>query len=156
MRTFDLSPLFRSTVGFDRMTRILEAALNGEEAANGYPPYNIEKLSEDDYRITMAVAGFSEDELEIVQRENTLVVVGKQAKEAEHRQFLYRGIAGRQFERRFQLADHIKVVGANLVNGLLNIDLKREIPEAAKPRTIRIETAAPTAQALEQKVGKAA
>jgi len=156
MRTFDLSPLFRSTVGFDRMTRILEAALNGEEAANGYPPYNIEKLSEDDYRITMAVAGFSQDELEIVQRENTLVVVGKQAKDAENRQFLYRGIAGRQFERRFQLADHIKVVGANLVNGLLNIDLKREIPEAAKPRTIPIETAAPTARVLEQKVENAA
>lgn len=138
MRTFDLSPLFRSTVGFDRMSRLLDAALQGDEATLSYPPYNIEKLGEDSYRITMAVAGFSESDLELVQTENTLVVKGKARAEDEQVTYLYHGIAGRAFERRFQLADYIKVTGASLVNGLLHIDLAREVPEAAKPRTISI------------------
>ncbi|HYD71004.1 Hsp20 family protein [Azospirillum sp.] len=140
MRTYDLSPLFRSTVGFDRLTRLLEAATNGEEAAS-YPPYNIEKLGEDAYRITMAVAGFGPEDLEITAQQNSLVVMGKAKKEQEAGQFLYRGIAGRAFERRFQLADFIKVSGASLLNGLLHIDLVREIPETMKPRTIKIEAA---------------
>ena len=138
MRTFDLSPLFRSTVGFDRMSRLLDAALQGDEASLSYPPYNIEKLGEDSYRITMAVAGFGEDDLDLVQAENTLVVKGKARAEDEQVTYLYRGIAGRAFERRFQLADYIKVTGANLVNGLLHINLKREVPEAVKPRTVTI------------------
>jgi molecular chaperone IbpA len=150
MRTFDLTPLFRSTVGFDRMTRLLETALTADEAAVTYPPYNIEKLGEDDYRITMAVAGFAPEELEVTQKEQVLLVTGKQSKESEHRQLLYRGIAGRAFERRFQLADHIKVIGATLLNGLLHVELRREVPEAAKPRTIQIANVT-TPAALEQK-----
>jgi molecular chaperone IbpA len=142
MRSYDLSPLFRSTVGFDRMTRLLESALKADESALSYPPYNIEKLSEDAYRITMAVAGFGEEDLDIVSQENVLVIVGKARKEDEGTQYLHRGIAGRAFERRFQLADHIKVTGAALANGLLHVDLVREIPETMKPRTIRIETKA--------------
>jgi len=150
MRTFDLTPLFRSTVGFDRMTRLLETALTADEAAVSYPPYNIEKLGEDDYRITMAVAGFAPEELDVTQKEQVLLVTSKQSKESEHRQLLYRGIAGRAFERRFQLADHIKVTGATLLNGLLHVELRREVPEAAKPRTIQIANVT-TPAALEQK-----
>ncbi|MCW2246425.1 molecular chaperone IbpA [Azospirillum fermentarium] len=145
MRTYDLSPLFRSTVGFDRLSRLIEHALSTDEAANSYPPYNIEKTGDDAYRITMAVAGFGPDDLEMTALPNALVVTGKAKKEQEGGQFLYRGIAGRAFERRFQLADYIKVVNANLVNGLLHIDLVREIPEAMKPRTIRIDAATPAA-----------
>jgi len=141
MRTYDLSPLFRSTVGFDRMTRLLEAALNGDENGNGYPPYNIEKLGEDQYRISMAVAGFRPEDLEITAHPNLLVIQGK-AVEKEGATFLHRGIAGRAFERRFQLADHIRVQNAALENGLLHVDLVREVPETLKPRTIRIQTAA--------------
>lgn len=150
MRSYDLSPLFRSTVGFDRMTRMLESALQADETALSYPPYNIEKVSDDAYRITMAVAGFGPDEIEVTSQENSLLVSGKAKKEQEAGQYLYRGIAGRAFERRFQLADHIKVTGASLVNGLLHVDLVREIPEAMKPRTIRIETKADQAHAIEQ------
>jgi molecular chaperone IbpA len=150
MRTFDLSPLFRSTVGFDRMTRLLETALTTDEATVSYPPYNIEKLSDDDYRIVMAVAGFGPEELDVTQKEQVLLVTGKQGKDTDQRQYLYRGIAGRAFERRFQLADHIKVTGANLVNGLLHVELKREVPEAAKPRSIRIANV-PAQAAIEQK-----
>ncbi len=141
MRTSDLSPLFRSTVGFDRLTRLLEASMNADETAS-YPPYNIEKLGEDAYRITMAVAGFSPDNLEITAQQNSLLVIGKAKKEQDASQFLYRGIAGRAFERRFQLADFIKVTGAKIEDGLLHIELAREIPEAMKPRSIAIETAA--------------
>ena len=141
MRTYDLSPLFRSTVGFDRLTRLLEGAAANEEAAS-YPPYNIEKLGDDAYRITMAVAGFGPEDLEITAQQNSLVVTGKAKKEQEAGQFLYRGIAGRAFERRFQLADFIKVNGAKLENGLLHIELAREIPEAMKPRSIKIEAGA--------------
>jgi len=150
MRTYDLSPLFRSSVGFDRMTRLLESALKVDDAALSYPPYNIEKLSDDAYRISMAVAGFAPEDLDITSQENLLVITGKTKKDAENGQYLYRGIAGRAFERRFQLADHIKVTGANLANGLLNVDLVREIPEAMKPRTIKIAAAAPS-QTIEHK-----
>lgn len=151
MRSYDLSPLFRSTVGFDRMTRLLESALKADDAAVSYPPYNIEKLADDAYRITMAVAGFAPEDLELTTQENTLVISGKSKKDEESTQYLYRGIAGRAFERRFQLADHIKVSGASLVNGLLHVELVREIPEAMKPRTIRIETGAGNTRKIEQK-----
>lgn len=142
MTRFDFSPLFRSTVGFDRMMNLLESTANVGE--DGYPPYNIEKVSQDAYRITMAVAGFGENDLQIEAKENTLVVSGKTAPTAdEGRSFLYRGIAGRSFKRSFQLADHVKVKGAELENGLLHVDLVREIPEEAKPRSIEIRSAQP-------------
>jgi len=140
MRTLDLSPLFRSTIGFDRMTRLLDAATRLDDSALSYPPYNIEVLGDDAYRITMAVAGFGEGDINITAQENSIVISGKVAKAEEERKFLYRGIAGRAFERRFELADHIKVSGASLVNGLLHVDLVREVPEAMKPRTIKIDT----------------
>jgi molecular chaperone IbpA len=140
MTTLDFSPLFRSTVGFDRLSRLMDSALRNDEVG-GYPPYNIEALGENAYRVTLAVAGFSPEDLTITSQENTLVVSGKQKNGDENTQYLYRGIAGRAFERRFQLADYIKVTGAQLVNGLLNIELAREVPEAMKPRTIKIETA---------------
>lgn len=142
MRSYDLSPLFRSTIGFDRMTRLLETALKADEASLSYPPYNIEKLDEDAYRITMAVAGFGPEDLEITAQENSLLIQGRAKKEAEQGQFLYRGIAGRAFERRFQLADHVEVKGASLENGLLHVDLAREIPDAKKPRAIPIAAGA--------------
>lgn len=143
--TLDLSPLFRSTIGFDRMSRLLDAATRVDESALSYPPYNIEVLGEDAYRITMAVAGFGENDISITAQENSLVITGKlAAKSDDDRKFLHRGIAGRAFERRFELADHIKVSGASLVNGLLHVDLVREVPEAMKPRTIKIETKAAT------------
>lgn len=148
MATFDFSPLFRSTVGFDRMMRLLEGATPGE--APTYPPYNIEKTGEDAYRITMAVAGFGPQDLEVIVRENTLSVVGKGNGDGDGAVYLHRGIGRRAFERRFELADFIKVVGSTLDNGLLHVELKREVPEAAKPRTIAIQTAAP--KALEQKI----
>ena len=140
MRTLDLSPLFRSTIGIDRLSRLLDSAPQFDAAAPSYPPYNIEKTGEDAYRITMAVAGFGEDDLEVVTSENTLTIRAKATSDEEEksRVFLHRGIAGRAFERRFQLADYIKVGGATLVNGLLNIDLVREVPEAQKPRTVKI------------------
>jgi len=138
MRSYDLSPLFRSTVGFDRMMRLLDAAGRVDESALTYPPYNIEKTGEDSYRVTMADAGFSQDELNITVQEGVLTVTGKAVKEEEPKQFLHRGIARRAFERRFELADHIQVRGANLTNGLLHIDLVREVPEAMKPRSIKI------------------
>ena len=135
MRTFDLAPLYRSTVGFDRLFSMLD----GFEAAPGYPPYNIERTGENDYRITLAVAGFGESELSIESKENTLTVKGeKQVKEENNGEVLYQGIAARAFERVFQLADYVVVKGANLENGLLHVDLAREIPEAKKPRQIAI------------------
>ncbi len=140
MSTFDFSPLFRSTIGFDRLSRLLDQSLLDD--GSSYPPYNIEKTGEDAYRITMAVAGFGEDDINIVAQENMLVVAGKAKPVDENAKFLYRGIAGRAFERRFQLADHIKVNGAQLVNGLLHVDLVREVPEAKRPRTIKIEAGA--------------
>ena len=147
MRTFDLSPLYRSTVGFDRLFSMLD----GFEAAPGYPPYNIERTGENAYRITVAVAGFSENELSIESKENTLTIKGaKQAQTAQNGEVLYQGIAARAFERVFQLADYVTVKNAALENGLLHVDLVREIPEAKKPRQIPIGTAQP--QVVENKV----
>ena len=140
MRTIDFSPLFRHSVGFDRMQRMLDSATQMDSSANAYPPYNIEQVGEDNYRISMAVAGFGEQDLDVTAKENTLVVSGKMADESEDKTYLHRGIAERAFERRFELDDHIKVVGGSLVNGLLNIDLQREVPEEKKPRKIAIET----------------
>ena len=135
MRTFDLAPLYRSTVGFDRLFSMLD----GFESAPGYPPYNIERTGDNDYRITIAVAGFGESDLSIEAKENTLTVKGaKQAKEEQQGTVLYQGIAARAFERVFQLADYVVVKGAKLENGLLHVDLAREIPEAKKPRKIPI------------------
>lgn len=144
MRT-DFSPLLRATVGFDRMMDLLDQA-SRVEAAPAYPPYNIEKIGEDDYRITMAVAGFGEEDLDVTVQENSLVVEGKKEKsEDEARgEYLHRGIATRSFQRRFQLADHIKVAGAKLENGLLHIELVREVPEAKKPRNIAITSQEPS------------
>lgn len=150
MRSFDLSPLFRSSIGFDHLARVLDAATRLDESALSYPPYNIEKLGEDNYRITMAVAGFSDGDLDIVAQNHTLVVTGKARKDSEGVQYLHRGIAGRSFERRFELADHIRVTGASLNNGLLHIELVREVPEAMRPRSIKIEsTAAAQPQVIE-------
>jgi molecular chaperone IbpA len=143
MDRFDFSPLFRSTIGFDRLTRLVDAATRVDNSALAYPPYNIEKTGEDAYRLTMAVAGFSPDELDITVQENTLVVTGKAKKEEAESRYLHRGIARRAFERGFSLADHIKVVGASFTNGMLHVDLAREVPEAAKPRKVEIGTAQP-------------
>jgi molecular chaperone IbpA len=140
MTTFDFSPLFRSTVGFDRLMQALEASSQWADGGNGYPPYNIEKTDENAYRITLAVAGFGEDELAIEVRENILTVEGRRKEPDGAGSFLYRGIAGRSFKRQFQLADHVKVDSARLHNGLLVIDLQRELPEAMKPRRIAIST----------------
>jgi molecular chaperone IbpA len=136
MRTFDLAPLYRSTIGFDRLFSMLD----GFEAAPGYPPYNIERTAENDYRISVAVAGFAENELSIEAKENTLTIKGdKTAKEENHSgEVLYQGIAARAFERVFQLADHVQVKGAVVENGLLHVDLVREVPEAKRPRQIPI------------------
>ena len=139
MRAFDLSPLFSTTVGFDRMARMLEQMPS--ETAPTYPPYNIQKMGENAYRVTLAVAGFGEDEIAIEVKENLLTVAGKLAKEnGANESFLHRGIAARAFERRFNLADHIQVTGAALDKGMLHIDLVRELPEALKARKIAIES----------------
>jgi len=152
MRSFDLTPLFRSTVGFDRLAAMLDASARLDEQTFSYPPYNIEKLGDDAYRITMAVAGFGPENLEIVAKDRSLVVSGKGSQEATGTQYLHRGVAGRAFERRFELADHVQVKGANLNNGLLHIDLVREVPEAMKPRTIAIGASAPAkAETIEAK-----
>ncbi len=151
MRTYDLSPLYRNTVGFDRLFSLLDSAGNVETAPT-YPPYNIERTGENAYRVTVAVAGFTPEELSIEVKENTLSLRGEKAasETGDSAQVLYRGIAARAFERRFQLADHVEVKGAALENGLLHVDLVRNIPEAKKPRLIPITTAAGTApQALD-------
>jgi len=142
MRTIDFSPLFRSTVGFDRMQRLMDAAMRADESNLSYPPYNIESCGENAYRITMAVAGFDQDDLDVTVKENTLTISGKARGDDEGAVFLHRGIAGRSFVRHFQLADHIRVAAAELKNGLLHIDLAREVPEAMKPRKISIQSAA--------------
>jgi len=136
MRNLDFSPLYRNAIGFDRLFNLMEAN-NAKNGSSGYPPYNIEQQDENKYRITMAVAGFAEDQLEITQKENMLVVRGEQ-KAAEEKNYVYQGIAERDFERKFQLADYVKVIGAEMENGLLHVDLEREIPEAMKPRKIAI------------------
>ena len=139
MRTFDFSPLYRSAVGFDRLMTVLDAAQkNG--GADSYPPYNIEKIGEDVYQITVAVAGFSSADLDVEVRDGQLLIVGKGTTEEQDNHFLHRGIARRAFERRFQLADHVEVKAAALADGLLRVDLIREIPEAMKPRKIRIQS----------------
>ena len=138
MRTFDFTPLYRSTVGFDRLASLLDQALASDVTQNSYPPYNIEKTGENAYRITLAVAGFADDELSIESRDGQLVVTGRKAEAEEKASVLHRGIATRAFERRFQLADHVRAVEAVTENGLLHIDLVREVPEALKPRKIEI------------------
>lgn len=142
MRTFDFSPLYRSTVGFDHLSNLLDAVNRSDASNNGYPPYNIELLEKDQYQITMAVAGFVEDELELQSEKQVLTVKGTKAiDEGVQRNYLHQGIAARNFERRFQLADHVEVTGAKLANGLLYITLVREIPEALKPKKIQIGAA---------------
>jgi len=139
MRTFDLSPLFRATVGFDRLNDVLDWVSRTEEGGNNaYPPYNIEKTGDDAYRITIAVAGFREEELDITQHASVLTVTGKAKTVDEGKTYLHRGIAGRAFQRRFELADFVRVTGAALENGLLHVELVREVPEAQRPRRIEI------------------
>jgi molecular chaperone IbpA len=139
MRQFDFAPLYRSTVGFDRLAQLLDSV--GGFDSDAYPPYNIERLGDNEYRITMAVAGFNKDEFKIEVKEQTLVVSGQKQAEGKDRVFLHRGIAARSFERRFQLADHVEVSGADFTDGLLHIDLVRNLPERMKPRTVAIGTA---------------
>ncbi len=138
MRTFDLAPLYRATVGFDQMADLMDRVLSDTSGAQTYPPYNIEKTGDDSWSIEIAVAGFTDDELTIEQRENALVVTARKADDEEGRVYLHRGIASRAFERRFHLADHVRVEAARHVNGMLIIELKREVPEALKPRRIAI------------------
>jgi molecular chaperone IbpA len=138
MRHFDLTPFYRSTVGFDRLFDLLDSAAGFDADSVAYPPYNIERLGDNEYRITMAVAGFGEDELKIDVKEQSLTVRGEKKADDKQRQFLHRGIAGRSFERRFQLADHVEVKGADLKDGLLHVDLVRNVPERLKPRVIAI------------------
>ncbi len=138
MNTIDLTPLYRSSIGFDRFGSLLNSALRGDQVAAGYPPYNIESTSENHYGITLAVAGFEESELDIQVEKRVLTIRGKKAGVENDRNYLYQGIANRSFERKFNLADHVEVAGAQLVNGLLNIRLVREVPEALKPKKIAI------------------
>lgn len=138
MRTYDFAPLYRSTVGFDRLAGMLDRALASDLNSNSYPPYNIEKTGDDAYRISVAVAGFTEDELHVEMRDAQLVISAKKAESDQEVTYLHRGIATRSFEKRFQLADHVRAVGAVTEDGLLHVDLVREVPEALKPRRIEI------------------
>jgi molecular chaperone IbpA len=157
MRGFDFSPLYRSTVGFDRLANLLESVAQVDTATNSYPPYNIEQVADNDYRITMAVAGFGESDLSIEVKEGVLTVTGRRVAEEQKGQFLYQGIAGRAFERRFQLADHMEVRGARLEHGLLHIDIVRVIPEEKRARKISISASGPSqAKVVEAKVASAA
>ncbi len=140
MTTFDFSPLYRSSIGFDRMALLIDAATRRDLSQTTYPPYNIEHVGEDNYAITMAVAGFSSNDLDIESKSNQLTIKGNRAEAAETKQYLHQGIAQRGFEHRFQLADFVRVEGAKLENGLLRVNLVRELPEAMKPRSIKIET----------------
>ncbi|BCM87428.1 Hsp20 family protein [Methylobacterium indicum] len=146
MRTFDFAPLYRSTVGFDRLFSMLDQAARLEPSTQQWPPYDIEKVGEDAYRITMAVAGFSQDEIELTQHDTTLLVTGQKKDRESERDYLHRGIAARAFRQTFSLADHVKVTGARLENGLLAVDLVREVPEALKPRRIAIGSQAAIGQ----------
>ncbi|SET68743.1 Hsp20 family protein [Oceanicella actignis] len=150
MRHVDFTPLYRTTIGFDRLASLLDNVLAAETAQGGYPPYNIEKTGEDAYRITVAVAGFSEDELSVETRDGQLTISGRKVEDEQERgrTFLHRGIAARAFEKRFQLADHVRAVGARIENGLLHVDLVREVPEALKPRRIEIVSDAPRKAAI--------
>lgn len=151
MRNYDLSPLYRATVGFDRIADLMDRVLTSDVGQNTYPPYNIEKIDENAYRISVAVAGFSPDELSVEVKDATLTIAARKADEAGERNYLHRGIATRAFERRFALADHVKVTGAVAENGMLHIDLMRETPEALKPRRIEIArgNAQPAPQVIE-------
>lgn len=152
MRNFDYSPLYRSTVGFDRLFSLLDNVSQPENSQNSYPPYNIERTGDDKYRITMAVAGFADEDITIEAKQNTLTVsADKGEQEEEKNEILFRGIAARSFERRFQLADHVEVREASLENGLLHIDLVREIPEAMKPRKIAISNSVADSKQIEGK-----
>jgi len=153
MNAFDFAPLFRTAIGFDRLARMVDAASTADAS---YPPYNIERTGDDTYQLTMAVAGFGPDDIELTVKENTLVVAGRPSAEASKAEILYRGLAGRAFERRFVLADHIVVEGADLKNGLLFVGLKRVVPEALKPRRIAIGGAAPKLANGEEVAAKAA
>ncbi|MPQ94687.1 Hsp20 family protein [Thioclava sp. JE_KL1] len=148
MRNFDLSPLYRATVGFDRVADMMDRALTSDLAQPTYPPYNIEKTDENAYRISIAVAGFGSDELTVELKDGALIVTGRKAEDDSGRTYLHRGIATRAFERRFALADHVKVTGATHEDGMLHLDLVREVPEALKPR--RIEIAGPTKSEVKQ------
>ena len=139
MRTYDFSPLYRSTVGFDRLFDLLDQSARADSQPN-WPPYNVERTGEDDYRITMALAGFFPNEIELVQKENTLLIAGHKNEQEQSSEVLHRGIATRPFRLTFNLAEHVKVAGANFENGLLTVELKREVPEALKPRRIEIGT----------------
>ena len=154
MTTFDLSPLYRSTVGFERLANMLNSA-SRVDSGNAFPPYNIEVTGEDEYRISMAVAGFGDEDLSITSEQNRLTVSGRKEGKDEQREYLYRGIAERSFERTFQLADHVKVKGARLENGLLHLELVREVPDAMKPQQISIETGS-KGKLIEEKKSKAA
>jgi molecular chaperone IbpA len=158
MRTFDLTPLYRSTVGFDRVFSLLDSFGGVDGSAPTYPPYNIERTGENAYRISLAVAGFTDKEINIEVKENALTVRGEKesVEKKEEGEVLYQGIAARAFERTFQLADHVEIRGANLENGLLHIDLVREIPESKKPRRIAIGTGKTAGSVLEAKPAKAA
>tara|TARA_Y100001970_G_scaffold288475_1_gene415878 strand:- start:5325 stop:5846 length:522 start_codon:yes stop_codon:yes gene_type:complete len=138
MTNFDFSPLYRTTVGFDHLSTLLDNIHRSDRAPNSYPPYNIELINENNYQITMAVSGFNSDELDIKSEHRTLTIKGQKHPDENTRNYLHQGIAARNFERKFQLADHIEITGAQLENGLLHIDLAREIPEAMKPKTIPI------------------
>jgi molecular chaperone IbpA len=144
MTTIDFAPLFRTAIGFDRLARLVDSAASGQDSQT-YPPYNIEKTGDDTYRLTMAVAGFRPEDLDLTVKENTLVVSGRIGNDAPKAEILYRGIAGRAFERRFVLADHIVVEGADVQHGLLHVGLKRVVPEALKPRKIVVGNATPAA-----------
>ena len=141
MRPIDFAPLYRSTVGFDRLFDLLDSVTGLDQASPGYPPYNIERLGDNEYRISMAVAGFSQDELRVDVKEQALTIAGARKPGEKERQYLHRGIAARNFERRFQLADHVEVKGADIQDGLLHIVLVRNVPERLKPRTIAIGSA---------------
>lgn len=143
MRDFDFSPLFRSAIGFDRLPSLIDTALRSDVSVGSYPPYNIEKVADDAYRVTLAVAGFSLDDLHVEMRDGVLIVKGAKPEGGQKANYLHRGIAERAFERRFQLAEHVEVRGAGLDNGLLAIDLVREVPEALKPRRIEVKAGEP-------------
>lgn len=142
MRPFDFAPLYRSTVGFDRLAQLMDSVVGSDEVP-AYPPYNIERTGENTYRITMAVAGFTKDDIKIEVKEQTLTIKGEKKPADKERQFLHRGIAERAFDRRFQLADHVEVSGADLSDGLLHVDLVRNVPERLKPRSVSIGVGAP-------------
>ena len=140
MRHYDFSPLYRSSIGFDRVANLLDSMVGAEQVKPAYPPYNIEQKSDDEYRITMAVAGFDQSELTVEAEQNKLTITGKKSDKEDDVNYLHRGIAARNFERRFELADHVRIESATYKNGLLHIDLLRELPEVMKPRTIAIQS----------------